>query len=271
MAPGVKYTLAAVVAAASVGVWMHAYDLQQTIPSPEDLDLLEGRDPLKFSQVLVTADEVVLRGTPSKSGAEVVALPKDVRAELLGKRDGWYRLSYEGQEGYVGIAEVTPAYYYAADEATKQKYDPLYNPDQYVKVANAGWQAPPEGAPGVTVFNFMLSNDSQFDMTGIKLLAIIKDKDEKVLEERELSMEGIIPAGKSVMVGTLKPNKNAKASEGKVMTSAAYEAALMADPKAAENWMDGLEVQFDTVGYVGATVRIAEVSAVAPESDEKGE
>ncbi len=264
MSPALKWGAAALLAAASAGVWYYALDLFRTVPDPGQLDLLTGMQALNYTEVLITSPNAVLRATASDSANEVGPLPKDAKAELLGKRGDWYRLRYAGNEGYARVTDVVPGYFFA-DEEKKLDFDPLFNPDQYVRVENAGWAAPPEGAPGTTVFTFLLRNESKFEMTDIKLNAVIEDKDGKPLEEKEIALEGAIPAGGTAMVGTLLPNKRAKAAEGKVMTSTGYEKVLLTDPTAAERWVDGVEIQLQSQGFIGAEVRFAEVRAVPQE------
>ena len=64
---------------------------------------------------------------------------------------------------------------------------------------------PDQREENVTIFQFLLQNKSKFAMTSIKLLATIKDKNDRVIETKEIAIEGNIPAFDGAMVGTLKP------------------------------------------------------------------
>ena len=260
--PVIKWVAAAGLAAVAVGAWAYAWDLSQTIPQPEDLELIGGKSGLSFSEVLVTAENGKLYATASTSAAEVGPLPKNSKADLLAKRDDWYKLRVDGKEGYAKIDQVIPAYFFA-DDKTKLDYDPLYNPDQYVKVANSAWSIVEMAGNEVSVFNFMFSNDSKFAMTDLKLLATIKDESGAELEKREIAVEGNLLADSSAMVGMLRENKNAKEG-GRIMTSTLYEEMLKTDPDLAERWVDGVEVKLASKGSSAAEIRLLEVRAIPP-------
>lgn len=259
----IKWVGAAALAGVAVASWAYAYNLTQTVPAAEDLELI-GRKGLNYSEVLVTEQGAKLYATASKSAAEVAPLVKNTKAELLAKRGAWYRLRVDGKEGYAEVDAVIPAYFFA-DDKTKLDYDPLYKPDQYVQVSNSDWSAPPDGKPGDTIFMFQIRNDSKFAMTDLKLTATIKDARDTVLETREFPVMGIIPANESIMIGTLKTSKKAKASEGgQIMTSKSYEELLATDPTVAERWVDDVEVTLAGAGFEHAAINIVEVRAIPP-------
>lgn len=260
----VKVVVGAGLALIAVVAWGYAYDLSQTIPQPEDLELI-GSKGLAFSEVLVTANPAQLY-QQAGGGSAVGTLPKDSKADLLGKRGEWYRLRANGQEGYARITDVVPAYLFG-DAKVQEQYKPLYYPDQYAVVRNSSWTMLPDQAKqNITVFNFMLGNDSQYPMTDVKLLAIIKDATGKVLEQHEIPVEGPIPAQFDVMVGMLKADPKDKTSVDRVMTSAMFEELMKTNPELNERWMDGVEVHQQSQGFSGAEIRIAEVRAVPPDA-----
>lgn len=264
MSPVVRWGLAGVLAVVAVGAWGWALSLSE-IPTVEDVQLI-GKKGLSYSEVLVTAPDAKLHESASASSAEVAPLEKNAKAELLAKRGEWYRLRANGKEGYARIDQVVPAYFFG-DEKVKQEHDPLYNPDRYVRVANSSWMTVPGEADDVTVFTFLLGNESKFEMTDVKMTATIKDKNDKVIEQKEIAVEGPIPAFGTTMVGMLKADKREAGSTDRIMTSALYEKLAQEDPKVAERWVDGVEVLLGSKETVGAGIEIVEVRAVPPDED----
>lgn len=264
MNPIVKWGLAALLAAVAVGAWSYALSLRATVPQPGDLELI-GKKGLSFSEVLITAENGQLHAEASESSPAVTALVKNEKADLLAKRGKWYKLRFQGKEGYATVDSVVPAYYFG-DEKTKLTYDPLYNPDRYVMVRNSSWQLLPEGAnKNITVFTFLISNDAKFAMTDLKLLVTIKDKNDQVLEKKEIAVEGAIPPEFSTMVGVLKADKKDATSADKIMTSASFEELSKENPDLIERWQDGVEVKLDSDGFTEAAIELLEVRALPPE------
>lgn len=264
MSPAVKWGTAAVLALVAAGAWSYALSLRATIPQPGDLELI-GKRGLNFSEVLVTAENGQLHAEANESSSVVGPLTKNAKAELLAKRGKWYKLRADGKEGYARVDDVVPAYYFG-DEKTKLTHDPLYNPDRYVRVQNSSWQLLPEGGnKNVTVFTFLIMNEAKFAMTDLKLLATIKDKNDQVLETKEIAVEGTIPAEFSTMVGMLKADKKDKTSVDRIMTSSSFEEMSRENPELAERWLDGVEVRLEGDGFTEAAIELLEVRALPPE------
>lgn len=264
MSPVVKWVGAAVLAAVAVGAWSYALSLRATIPQPGDLELI-GAKGLSYSEVLVTAENGSLHAEPRDNASVVTPLVKNSKAELLAKRGKWYKLRIDGKEGYAAVDAVIPAYFFG-DDKTKDLYDPLYNPDKYVYVRNSSWQLLPEGGnKNVTVFTFLMQNDAKFPMTDLKLLTTIKDKNDAVLETKEIAVEGIIPAEFATMVGVLKADKKDKTSVDRIMTSSSFEELSKEDPELLDRWVDGVEVRLENEGFTEAAIELLEVRAVPPE------
>jgi hypothetical protein len=213
--------------------------------------------------VLVTAERAELKAQATGSSMAVGPLPKNERAELLAKRGGWYRLRYDGKEGYAPVDAVIPAYFFA-DERTKLEYDPLYNPDQYVYVMNSSWMMPAESdKKNASLMSFMLQNDAKFDMTDLKITATLKDEAGQIVEEKEVAVEGVMRANGSEMVGSLLPVRG-DSNPPRILLSSDFEKLVAADPKAVERWVDGVEVILPSNKVTEASVTLVEVRAVPP-------
>jgi hypothetical protein len=258
-----KYALAGALAIGSVAAWVYAYDLSQTVPTREDLELIGGEKGLQFTEVLVTAQGAKLHADASESSPAVADLPNSSKADLLAKRGNWYKLRVDGKEGYAPIDAVIPAYFFADDE-TKKSYDPLYNPDRYVSVKNSAWSTVPGEGDEQTVFMFMIGNEAKFPMTDIKMLVKIKDNAGTLLESKEIAVEGIVPAEFAVMIGNLKDDPKQK-TPGRIITSKEFEKIAMEDPKAAERYVEEVPVTLATKGFQAAEIEILEVRAVPPD------
>ena len=260
--PLVKGVIAAGMALFSIGVWGYALSIKANLPEPGTLDLL-GEHGLSFSEVLVTGDAAQLFSAASSSSNPVGALPKNEKAQLLAKRGTWYKLSYGGKEGYAPVDSVIPAYYFA-DERTKLDYDPLYNPDKYVYVMNSSWMIPAESdKKNASVMSFMLQNDAKFGMTDLKIVATLKDTNGAVMEQKEVAVEGVMPANRSEMVGTLLPGRR-DPSPPRVMLTSDFEKLVATDPTVAERWVDGVEVILPSNTVSEASVTLVEVRAIPP-------
>jgi hypothetical protein len=270
MNPVLKWGLAGVLALVAVGAWGYALSLRDTIPQAGDLELI-GEKGLSFSEVLVTAENGQLHADASESSPAVATMEKSAKAELLAKRGKWYKLRYQGKEGYAAVDDVVPAYYFG-EEKDKLANDPLYNPDRYVFVRNSSWSLLPEGGnKDITTFTFLMSNDAKFAMTDLKLLAKIKDKNDQVIETKEIAVEGTIPAEFSTMVGTLKADKKDKTSVDRIMTSSSFEEMQKENPDLVERWVDGVEVRLEAEGFTEAEIELLEIRAVPPDGKPKTE
>ena len=145
-------------------------------------------------------------------------------------------------------------------------YDPIYNPDRYVFVKNSSWmQLPDQREENITIFEFLLQNKSKFEMTDIKLLATIRDKNDRVIETQEISINGTIPAHDGVMVGTLKPAANDSEGSAERMTTSLLEIKMKEDDSLMSRWSSGVELAMESEGFVEANIDLLQVSAIPKE------
>lgn len=260
--------LGALILVGGVVFWRYA----SSIPDVKDLELLGGSHGLELSQMLVTEAGAPLRSSPNASSGASRKLEKDSRLTLLAKQKGWYNVRTEEKaEGWVAVDEVVPAYYFA-DEKEREALDPLYNPDKYLAVENSRWmQLPPdEKAPkgtesNITVFEFSLNNTSRFEMTNLKLLATIKDRRGKVLEEKEIEVAGSVPPYESVPVGTLNPPEKDKTGTPKQpYTQSTFITVAKGNEDMWLRWSEGIEVTMSSIEYSEADITLLQVQAVLP-------
>ncbi len=243
------------------------YHYAKQMPEAGELELL-GDGGLAMSEVLVTEEDAPLYSKPD--GSTTGTLRKDSAVDLLGKRKGWYHVrdAERGLEGYVRAEHVIPAYAFAGAKE-RENYDPLYNPDRYVFVKNSSWLQIDQQNRNLTIFQFMLQNKSKFEMTDLVLLATIKDKTGKELEQVEIPVSGVIPAHQSVMVGTLAPeDENDPDAEPINLTTFTFDKLAEDDEDLRLRWSDGVEVEMQEKGFTEASIDILELRAVP--LDEEG-
>ncbi|MCB9743220.1 MAG: DUF4339 domain-containing protein [Alphaproteobacteria bacterium] len=239
------------------GAWYYA----NLLPDPEELDLL-GSSGLGLTEMLVTEPDAPLYDKPE--GNSVATLEKDSTLQIMGKRNTWYEVKQGSKQGFVKADHVVPAYFFA-DKDTRDDYDPLYNPDRYVFVKNSSWMQVDQRNQNLTVFQFLLQNKSKFVMTDIILLATIKDKNDKVLEEVEIPIEGEIPRYEAVMVGTLQPEK--RDGEKRLLTTSLFQKLAEEDEELNLRWSDGVEVIMESSGFNEANIDILQLRAVPNAED----
>ena len=257
--------LSLIIAAGGYGMF-HYYNLLQAA----DLELFSDQESggLALTEMLVTANPAQLLGEPKEGGASLGNAEKNSQVQLLAKRANFYQIETStGVKGWVPVDAVVPGYFFA-DAATREDYDPVYNPDRYVFVKNSDWvQEPEQAKKNITSFSFMLQNKSKFEMNAIVLKVTIKDKADKVLEEREFSVEGSVPPFLGVGVGTLNPDPKDKEGVPRILTQSAFEEMSKTDPTVFERWVGGVELEMQTEGFHEANVDIVQVSCVAKKLD----
>jgi hypothetical protein len=254
-----------VILLAIVGVGIWGMWSNSDMPSHEDLEILGGTTGMELTEMIVS-NATSIQAQPTEGGTPTGSIAKDDTVQLLGKRGSWYEIrNAAGAQGYVKADTVVPAYYFA-DSETRQSYDPVYNPDRYVFVKNSSWmQLPDQREENITMFQFLLQNKSKFAMTDIKLLATIKDKNDRVIETQEIAISGPIPAYDGVMVGTLKPAKDDPEGEARLMTTSMLEQLAQSDESLMSRWSDGVELQMTSEGFVEANIDLLQVRAIAKE------
>jgi len=236
-------------------MWYYYQQLDNVKP------LIGEEGGLQYSEMLVTGENVMLRSKPEgSSGGGAVA--KNAKLTLLAKRGDFYKARTQaGAEGWIGVSDVIPMYMLGGQDV-RDEFDPLYNPDRYLNVKNASWMQLDLRNSQQTVFNFMLKNQSKYDMADLVLLATIKDSRGKELERREIPIEGIIPAYEQSMVGTLGPEGGDEETAKRLITNYTFEKLAEVDQDLQLRFSDGAEVEMQTADFTEANIDILEVRAV---------
>ncbi|MCB9664986.1 MAG: hypothetical protein H6732_12800 [Alphaproteobacteria bacterium] len=251
------WVTAAILVALLVGGGFAIATYGQRLPDPNQRIL----DQVGFSEVVVTGKGVKLMAEPAAAGPAVAAVTDGSVLELMAKRGDFYKLrdGDKGVEGWLPMDQVLPAYLIGGGDVMRE-YDPLYNPDRYLLVQNAGWmQLPEQLAESITVFQFMLANDSDYDMTDLVLVAKIKDSRGHELEQVEFRVEGVVPANGQTMVGTLVDPEN---EERRLVTQVTFDGMAAKDPELRLEYNDGVEVTMTTADFTEASIDIVELRAL---------
>ncbi len=256
--------LVILLAVAAVGGW-YFYKYGTNVPDVDSLSLIGGPNGLELSQMLVTEDGAPLRGDPSDSSRVISQLAKDTRIQLLAKRGPWYQVDSSGSKGWVAVDHVIPAYFFA-DARERENFDPVYNPDRYLFVHNSRWLRLPPDKPdsdNLTVFQFLMKNDSKFEMTDIKLLATIKDRGGRVLEEKEITITGSVPRYYAAVVGTVNPPDDQPELPKRLVTYHTFSQEMKgADDEEWLRWADGIEVEMSSSNYAEADIKLLQATAL---------
>ncbi len=216
---------------------------------------------LSYSQVVATKETPILEA-PDARAPSTRSLAKDKVVELLAKRGEYYRVRLDGDaEGWVALADVLPTYRLGGGDV-QAEMDPLFNPDRYLVVQNASWLQLDRKNEQLTVFQFMLKNQSRYPMTDLVLLASIKDSKGSVVERVEIPIEGVVPAWETTMVGTLSPDPKDKEGVRRLLTATAFEDLAEAEPDLRLRHSTGVEVTMKTLDFTEAAIDLLEVRAI---------
>lgn len=242
-----------------------AYEFWQARPQAAERKV----DNLAVTDMVVTGKEAQLVAEPDAGAAVVGPAAEGTVYELIAKRGGYYRAKDKaaGTEGWIRIDQVMPMYMLGGGKVMQER-DPIYNPDRYVNVGNASWDLVPQKGKkeqNVTIFQFMLVNESMYDMTDLVVLTKIKDAKGHELEQKEIKVEGVVPANGNTMVGTLV---DPKTKETRIITQASFSQMAASTPDLALEYSDGVEVHMEAADFTEATMDVVELRAITP--DNKG-
>lgn len=221
----------------------------------------KGMAKERFSELVVTVPDAKLLAEPAKTAGPVSDVPKDSVLNLLAKRGEFYKARSKegGKEGWIAIQSVLPMYLMGGTEVRKE-LDPLYNPDDYLEVANASWMTLPESKDkSITVFTFLIENTSRYDMTDLMMRARIKDSKGHELDVVEFKVEGEVPSQGETFVGTIL---DPATKEKRLITQVGFAAMAAQDPELRLQYSEGVEVKMTAADFQAADIDILEVRAI---------
>jgi len=166
-------TMRAVVVLLALGVFGSAawaiWFLRDAIESSDAPPPLIGDHPDALEPLeAITVEYATLLSKPDARSEPVGEVQKDRIVKLIRKLGDYYEVELEGgQTGWVGWLQVIPAYLFS-QELTDQ-YDPLFNPQRYLELANYVWS--PRDEPGkpetLTDMMFTLVNPTDYGMADV--------------------------------------------------------------------------------------------------------
>jgi hypothetical protein len=225
-------------------------------------------DGLALSDLVVLRDGTQVFDLPE--GKVIGTLPKNEIIDLLGKRmvnknnkiEYWYETQLPTGKGFVHSSKVE-AGFYLAEPSTSGLYKQLYNPDQYIEIANTAWTRLDPNKPEQTTLGLMVTNNSVFDMTDLVVLTTLSDKNKKVVQTDELRVEGIIPAKKTVWVGMLSPDA-ASEEEARIMTDSHYKNLISKEDDSVEGWTftETLNMLVEDTGSVSGRIDLIQMRSI---------
>lgn len=255
-ASGVMVVLILIGAALSAIAYLSLPDGSNTI--------VGGENGVTWTEMIVTQAAAPLHATADAASPAAATLEKDSIVDVIAKQNGlWQVRTKAGQEGFVALDAVLPAYQLGPTEV-QQEFDPIYNPERYVSIGNAAWNLA-EKSETKTVFKFMLVNTSKHEMENVRLAAIIKDDKGAEVERVEFPVEGKIPHASDsgngqTFVGSLKSDD--AATSPRIMTETMFMELAKTDPAIQTKWTEGVEFEIKTKDFSAATIDIIGVSEV---------
>ena len=226
-------------------------------------------DGIALSELVVLDDNTQVYKSPGEN--PVATLNKEEIVGLKGKRivpteegkEYWYEVALSGglATGFV-LSEELAAGFYLADSRTKGLYEQLYNPDQFIQVANTAWTRLDPNNPEQTTLGLMVTNESVFDMTDLVVLTTLSDKNGKPVQEDELSVEGIIPARDTVWVGMLTPSP-ASEDEPLIMTDHHYKEEIENNEDYSDwTWSETLNMLVEETGAISGRIELIQMRSI---------
>ncbi len=165
-------------------------------PDPTAATLFgEHEGALSALEALATEHAALLKAPDSKSGS-IGEVAKDERVMLIRKLGDFYEVQVggpEGKTGWLGTGQVIPGYKF--DQEMSDKYDPLFNPDNYLQLMNYAWT--PSGEPGepetLTNMLFELNNPTEYGMKGVMLRVTFKDGSDNIIDVKTIEVPRLVP------------------------------------------------------------------------------
>jgi hypothetical protein len=138
-----------------------------------------------------------LLAQPDSSAAKIGEVKGNEVVELLQKKGDFYEAKTASGTGWLGTSQVLPGYMFS--QVLKERYDPKFNPNAYVQMANYSWT--PSGEPDqpetMTNMLFHLVNPTAYGMAGIVLRITFFDGDDKLIATKDFEVPRLLPPAES--------------------------------------------------------------------------
>lgn len=169
--------------------------------APDSTDqALFGDSPNALGPLDALATEyATLLAEPDGRAAQVGEVKKDSRVKMLRKLGDFYEVEGpSGQVGWLGIGQVVPGYKFKQE--LSDKYDPLFNPDRYLQMANYSWvpRDDPKLPRELTDMMFQLANPTEYGMQGVILKITFMDGSDNVIDTVNYEVPRILPPADSL-------------------------------------------------------------------------
>jgi hypothetical protein len=190
----------------SVGLGFSAlYQGFQARPDISETALFGDHDgALEPLEALATQHATVL-AEPDSGAAEVGEMLKDARVRLISKKGDFYEVELaDGKKGFVGTRQVVPAYLFSQE--LMDKYDPLFNPDQYLQLLNYSWvpSGEPDDPETLTHLMFEIQNPTDYGMTGVTLKVTFEDGQGSQLGIKNIEIPRLLPPDEELFLSNIE-------------------------------------------------------------------
>ncbi|MBJ93586.1 MAG: hypothetical protein CMP23_03840 [Rickettsiales bacterium] len=138
-----------------------------------------------------------LLAQPDSNASKVGEVKLNEVVELLEKKGDFYQVNTASGTGWLGTSQVLPGYMFS--QVLKERYDPKFNPNAYVQLANYSWT--PSGEPDqpetMTNMMFHLVNPTPYGMSGVVLRITFFDGDDREIATQDFEVPRLLPPSES--------------------------------------------------------------------------
>jgi len=184
-----------------VGGCFALYTLYTTKPEAEGTQIFGDHEGALGPLEALATEYATLLSEPDSKAAKAGEVPKDSRLQLIRKLGDFYEIKLPtGETGWIGTGQLVPGYLFDQDLA--DTYDPLFNPDEYLKLSNYAWT--PRGDPKLpetlTDMMFEIVNPTAYGMTGVILKLTFLDGADNVIEVKNFEVPRLVPPDDSLFL-----------------------------------------------------------------------
>jgi hypothetical protein len=179
------------------GLWF----MYKGAPAADQYKLFGDHEGAMSPLAALATESANLLKEPDSRSAKVGVVDKDDRVDLIRKLGDFYEVETAKKEiGWVGSGQVIPGYMF--DQTLADQYDPLFNPDIYLILANYAWTpVGEEDTPEtLTEMQFQLDNPTEYGMTGVMLHITFYDGSDRVMGRKDFEVPRLLPPHDSLHV-----------------------------------------------------------------------